>query len=124
MLSWITILIVSLHWVLFGYTFSFGPGTPGFGSFAYVALQNIGSEPIGDYAPTIPHFLFVMYQMTFAVITAGLKLEYLSLNCFSNYQRFSRWSSQDDQLGDLYHLLDNRRLQLNCSLGLGRMDRY
>jgi ammonia channel protein AmtB len=63
--------LVGLHWIFFGYTFAFGPGTPGYGSFKFVALVNVGMEPNADYAPTIPHLVFMFYQMTFAIITAG-----------------------------------------------------
>jgi len=72
MLSWITIGLVGLHWVLFGYTFSFGSGTPGYGNFDFVALEGVSTAPNMDYAPTIPHILFMVYQMTFAIISAAL----------------------------------------------------
>lgn len=58
-----------MHWVVFGYSFSFGPGTRGYGNFDWVGLRNVGQEPNPDYSATIPHVLFMLYQMMFAIIT-------------------------------------------------------
>jgi ammonium transporter, Amt family len=71
--SFIAISLVSLQWILCGYSLSFGPDVKGLiGSFSWVGLNGVGLTPNADYAPTIPHLLFMAYQMMFAVITPAL----------------------------------------------------
>jgi Amt family ammonium transporter len=71
--SFIAIALVSLQWVLFGYSLSFGPDVKGlFGDLSWAGLGGVGLTPNADYAPTIPHLLFMAYQMMFAVITPAL----------------------------------------------------
>src|SRR5512144_220830 len=62
-LSFITIGLISLQWVLIGYTLAFGTSMGGlFGGLDYLGLSNVGAEPIADYAPTIPALAFAAYQ--------------------------------------------------------------
>src|SRR5512147_6874 len=71
--SFISIALVSLQWILFGYSLSFGPDVKGLiGDFSWAGLGGVGLTPNADYAPTIPHLLFMAYQMMFAVITPAL----------------------------------------------------
>ena len=71
--SFIAIALVSLQWILCGYSLSFGPDVKGLiGSFSWIGLNGVGLTPNADYAPTIPHLLFMAYQMMFAVITPAL----------------------------------------------------
>jgi Amt family ammonium transporter len=71
--SYIAIGLVSLQWILFGYSLSFGPDIKGLiGNFSWAGLSGVGLTPNSDYAPTIPHLLFMAYQMMFAVITPAL----------------------------------------------------
>ena len=71
--SFIAIALISLQWVLFGYSLSFGPDVKGLiGDFSWAGLGGVGLTPNADYAPTIPHLLFMAYQMMFAVITPAL----------------------------------------------------
>jgi Amt family ammonium transporter len=71
--SFIAIALVSIQWVLFGYSLSFGPDVKGvIGSLSWAGLSGVGLTPNADYAPTIPHLLFMTYQMMFAVITPAL----------------------------------------------------
>ncbi len=71
--SFIAIALVSLQWILFGYSLSFGPDVKGLiGDFSWAGLGGVGLTPNADYAPTIPHLLFMAYQMMFAVITPAL----------------------------------------------------
>ena len=66
------ICIISLQWVLFGYSLSFAPSTRSWiGSLDWAGLVGVGATP-SAYAPTIPHSLFMAFQMMFAVITPGL----------------------------------------------------
>ncbi len=73
MQNFIAIAIISVQWILIGYSLSFGPDVNGIiGSLDWVGLQGVGIEPNPDYAPTIPHIAFMMYQAMFAVITPAL----------------------------------------------------
>jgi len=71
--SFIAIALVSLQWILFGYSLSFGPDVKGLiGDLSWAGLSNVGLMPNADYAPTVPHLAFMVYQMMFAVITPAL----------------------------------------------------
>ncbi|WIL34890.1 ammonium transporter AmtB [Bacillus stercoris] len=69
--SFSSIAIVSIVWVLFGYTLAFAPGNSIIGGLEWAGLKGVGFEP-GDYSDTIPHSLFMMFQMTFAVLTTAI----------------------------------------------------
>ncbi|CAF3926397.1 unnamed protein product [Adineta steineri] len=71
-LSFICMGIVFVQWVLFGFSFAFGPPvSPGFGSFGWAALR-FGESANTDYAPTYPLLTYAAYQGTFAIITPAL----------------------------------------------------
>jgi Amt family ammonium transporter len=71
--SFIAIALVSLQWILIGYSLAFGPDIKGLiGNLSWAGLSGVGLAPNADYAPTIPHLLFMAYQMMFAVITPAL----------------------------------------------------
>src|SRR3989338_4680858 len=73
MQSFIALGIVTVQWVLFGYSLAFGPDIGGFiGSLAWFGLNGVGTAPNADYAATIPHQAFMIFQMMFAVITPAL----------------------------------------------------
>ena len=73
MQSLIMISIISIEWVYLGYTMSFGPDVGGFiGDFSWFALKGVGTAPSPDYATTIPHSVFMIYQCMFAIITPAL----------------------------------------------------
>ncbi|HET9752167.1 MAG TPA: ammonium transporter [Myxococcales bacterium] len=64
--------VVSLQWVLFGYSLAFGPDKGGLiGGLEWLGLSGVGPGP-SSYAPTIPHQAFMLFQMMFAVITPAL----------------------------------------------------
>jgi len=66
--------LVSVTWVLFGYTLAFGTDVNGWGIIGgldYIGLQGVGKDP-GPYADTIPHTVFMAFQMMFAIITPAL----------------------------------------------------
>ena len=72
-LSFIIMGLVSVQWVLVGYSLAFGPTLVGIiGDLTFGGFTNVGATPNGDYAPTIPHMAFAAYQMMFAVITPAL----------------------------------------------------
>ncbi|GEO26569.1 ammonium transporter [Alicyclobacillus acidoterrestris] len=67
------ILIVSVQWVLFGYSIAFGPDVHGlFGGLQWFLLHGVGAAPDADYAGTIPSMVFSIFQMMFAIITPAL----------------------------------------------------
>ncbi len=64
---------VSFLWMVFGYSVAFGEGNPFFGNpMQYFMLRGVGATPNLDYAPTIPHQTFMLFQMMFAIITPAL----------------------------------------------------
>jgi len=70
--SFILLAMVSVQWVLWGYSIAFGPDIGGvLGSLHYVGLTTIGNEP-GPYADTIPHLAFMSFQGMFAAFTPAL----------------------------------------------------
>ena len=71
--SFIVIGLVSVIWVIVGYTLAFGPDAGGgfIGNLDYFGMKGVGQEP-GPYADTIPHLVFMIFQMTFAIITPAL----------------------------------------------------
>jgi Amt family ammonium transporter len=72
-LSFITIGLISIQWVLIGYTLAFGHNIGGFiGNLQFIGLTGVGGGANLAYAPTIPHLSFALYQMMFAVITPAL----------------------------------------------------
>lgn len=73
MQSFIALGVVSIQWVLIGYSLAFGPDVGHFiGSLSWVGLHSVGLTPDPDYAATVPHQAFMMFQMMFAVITPAL----------------------------------------------------
>jgi Amt family ammonium transporter len=71
--SFIILCLISVQWVLWGYSLAFGPDVGHIiGSLAWFGLNGVGTEPNADYAATIPHQAFMLFQMMFAVITPAL----------------------------------------------------
>ncbi len=66
--------VISLQWVLYGYSLAFGPDTGWglIGSLEWAGLKGVGGAPNADYAATIPHLVFMIFQAMFAVITPAL----------------------------------------------------
>ena len=65
--------LASIMWVAIGYSLSFGKDIAGIvGNFQWAFLNGVGGAPNPDYAGTIPHTLFVAFQMMFAIITPAL----------------------------------------------------
>jgi len=73
MQSFVILCLISIQWVLWGYSLAFGPDIGGIiGSTAWFGLNGVGTAPNADYAATIPHQAFMLFQMMFAVITPAL----------------------------------------------------
>ncbi len=73
MQSFIILALISIQWVLWGYSLAFGPDKGGIiGGLEWIGLRGVGQTPNADYAATIPHQAFMLFQMMFAVITPAL----------------------------------------------------
>src|SRR3712207_2933989 len=71
--SFFMLALISVQWVLWGYTLAFGADQAGLiGGLTWLGLAGVGQAPNADYAATVPHLLFMAYQMMFAVITPAL----------------------------------------------------
>jgi Amt family ammonium transporter len=71
--SFIIVAVITIQWALWGYSLAFGPDIGGIiGGSAWFFLNGVGAEPNPDYAATIPHGAFMIYQMMFAIITPAL----------------------------------------------------
>jgi len=64
--------LVSILWMLLGYTLAFSGDAPALGNLERAFLLGIGMDSVSPLAKTIPESLFMMYQMTFAIITVAL----------------------------------------------------
>ncbi len=77
--------IITLQWVMFGYSLSFGPDIKGIiGNLSWAGLHGVGITPFADYSATVPHQAFMIYQAMFAIITPGL-----ILGAFAERMKFS-----------------------------------
>jgi len=73
MMSFAILCMISILWVLYGYTMAFGPDVKGLlGDFSWFGLTGVGQDPSSVYATTVPHLAFVAFQATFAIITVAL----------------------------------------------------
>jgi ammonium transporter, Amt family len=71
--SFVILCVVSVLWILFGYSLAFGPDKWGIiGGLEWAGLQGVGLAPHPAYGPTIPHQAFMLFQMMFAAITPAL----------------------------------------------------
>lgn len=65
--------VIGLVWAICGYSLAFGPSNGGFiGQLSYLFLNGVGQTANADYSATIPHALFMLFQMMFAIITPVL----------------------------------------------------
>lgn len=73
MQSFIAMAVISIQWIIIGYTIAFGPDKGGLiGGLDWLGLNGVGTDPNGDYAATIPAYVFMGFQMMFAIITPAL----------------------------------------------------
>jgi Amt family ammonium transporter len=68
--------LISLQWVIFGYSLAFGPDTGQgiIGSLDWAGLRGVGLQPFNDYSKTVPHLAFMIFQAMFAIITPALMI--------------------------------------------------
>ncbi len=76
--------VVTIQWILCGYSLSFAPGKGFWGGLAWVNMSGVGVLPFKDYAPTIPHEAFMIFQAMFAIITPAL-----IIGAFAERMRFA-----------------------------------
>src|SRR5439155_26718484 len=68
MQSFIMMALISVQWVLWGYSLAFGPDHGHVvGGLEWLGLRHVGLAPNADYAPTIPHQTYMIYQAMFAI---------------------------------------------------------
>jgi Amt family ammonium transporter len=73
MQSFIILGLITMEWVLWGYSLSFGPDHGGIiGGLSWFGLSGVGMTPSTDYGSTIPHLAFMIFQCMFAIITPAL----------------------------------------------------
>jgi len=73
MMSFILMSLITIQWIIYGFSLAFGPDNGHFiGNLLFVGFNNVGAAPNATYTGTIPFALFAMYQMMFAVITPAL----------------------------------------------------
>lgn len=73
MMSFSVLVLITVQWVLFGYSLAFGPDWGHFiGKLDWFGLHGVGLSPETHYASGIPHLAFMLFQMKFAVITPAL----------------------------------------------------
>ena len=84
MQSFIALGLVTVLWVLIGYTLAFGPDEGGLiGGLDFIGLRHVGAAP-SPYAPTVPATAFMVFQLMFAIITPAL-----IAGAFAERMRFS-----------------------------------
>jgi len=64
--------VLSLEWILIGYSLSFAPGSAFIGGLKFLGLHGVGGAPNPTYSSSIPHLAFMLFQGMFAVITPAL----------------------------------------------------
>jgi len=86
-MSFVAFCIVSILWVIFGFSFTFSGDIGGFiGDGAKTFLKGVGPNAINDLAKTIPENIFIVYQLTFAAITVAL-----ASGAYIERMKFSAW---------------------------------
>jgi len=85
MANFFTITVVTLIWVLIGFTLAFGPGGKMIGNLDFIGLRDVGANPL-PFATTIPGSAFMVFQMMFAIITPAL-----ITGAVAERMKFSSW---------------------------------
>ncbi|MBE3570331.1 MAG: ammonium transporter [Bacillales bacterium] len=87
MQSFSSIAIISIVWILAGYSLAFSTGGNSLiGNLDWAGLKGVSFKPNPDYSPDIPHNLFMMFQLTFAILTVAI-----ITGAFAERMRFSSY---------------------------------
>jgi Amt family ammonium transporter len=86
MQCFVALALLSIQWVIFGYSLSFSPGNGFIGGLQWFGLKGVGFEPYPAYSATIPHQAFMIFQAMFAVITPAL-----IIGAFAERMKFSAY---------------------------------
>jgi len=84
MQCFVALCLLSLQWIIFGYSLAFAPGNGFWGGLSWFGLNGVGAAPYAGYSATIPHQAFMVFQMMFAVITPAL-----IIGAFAERMKFS-----------------------------------
>ena len=84
MQCFVILCVISLQWILFGYSLAFSPGNGFIGGLGWAGLKGVGFNPYPGYAGTIPHMAFMIFQAMFAIITPAL-----IIGAFAERMKFS-----------------------------------
>lgn len=145
--SFVILCLVSVIWVLFGYSLTFGPDKGGvIGGLDWVGLSGVGIEPHPKYGPTIPHEAFMLFQLMFAAFTPALiagafaerirfsaLLLFVALWSIFIYSPLAHWVWGGGWLGKMGALdfaggsvvhISSGAASLACALALGRRRGY
>jgi Amt family ammonium transporter len=79
--------LVTVQWIVIGYSLAFASGTSFLGGLQWMGLNGVGAAPNPDYAATIPHQTFMFYQLMFAIITPALMT-----GAFADRMKFSTFA--------------------------------
>jgi Amt family ammonium transporter len=71
-MSFVALGVIALEWALVGYSMAFRPGDGLLGDLGWAGLEGVGEQPNATYAATVPHLVFMAFQMMFAIITPAL----------------------------------------------------
>ena len=132
--SAIILCVISLVWVLWGYSLAFGPDKGGIvGGLEWFGLRGVGLEPSG-YASTIPHQVFMVFQLMFAAITVALvtgafaeRMKFTALLLFAVlwstliYSPLAHWIWGGGWLGDMGALDFAGGAVVHISCGFGAL---
>ncbi|MGD0335552.1 MAG: ammonium transporter [Candidatus Omnitrophota bacterium] len=84
MQCFVILCLLTVHWMLFGYSLSFAPSKGFWGGLSWFGLNGVGIEPFSGYSATIPHQAFMIFQAMFAIITPAL-----IIGAFAERMKFS-----------------------------------
>lgn len=84
MQCFLLLCLLTVHWMVFGYSLAFAPGNGFWGGLSWFGLNGVGLEPYAAYSATIPHQAFMIFQMMFAIITPAL-----IIGAFAERMKFS-----------------------------------
>ena len=99
MMTYVAMGTGALVWMVAGYSLAFAPGSAFLGGLKWLGLSGVGTAPEPDYAATVPHLAFFVFQGMFATITPALiNLPSSKLKAFADGRRFVDVGEEADEL--------------------------